>query len=128
MKNFSGSKIMVVDDTESILMLFTAILEAHGAQVATASNGEALLEQVAGFAPHLILLDIQMPGLDGYAVLERLKLLEAIRHVPVVALTAHAMSGDKEKILARGFSGYIAKPVDTRAFPDQVATFLAGPF
>jgi len=125
MKDFSGLKIFVVDDTEGILMLFTAILEAHGAQVAAASNGEALLEQVTGFAPDLILLDIQMPGLDGYAVLEQLKLLTEIRHVPVIALTAHAMSGDKEKILARGFSGYIAKPVDTRAFPDQIATFLS---
>jgi len=125
MNDFSGLKMMLVDDTDGILMLFTAILEAHGARVATAHNGELFLDQVEDFAPDIILLDIQMPGMDGYTVLERLKLLPDARHVPVVALTAHAMSGDKEKILARGFSGYIAKPVDTRAFPDLVASFIS---
>ncbi len=124
MNDFSGLKMAIVDDTDGILMLFTAILEAHGAEITTSNSGKAFLDQVTGVAPDLILLDIQMPGMDGYAVLEQLKQRPDVNHVPVVALTAHAMSGDKEKILAHGFSGYIAKPVDTRAFPDQVASFL----
>jgi len=125
MNDFSGLKIAVVDDTEGTLMLFTAILEAHGAAVTTANSGESFLNRVADFVPDLILLDIQMPGMDGYAVLEQIKTLPEMNHVPVVALTAHAMSGDREKIIAHGFSGYIAKPVDTRAFPDQIAALLS---
>lgn len=124
MNDFSGIKIAVVDDTDSILLLFTAILEAHGAIVFTESSGAAFLEKVEEFAPDLILLDIQMPRMDGYEVLEQLKTSPTARSIPVVALTAHAMSGDKEKILELGFSGYIAKPIDTRAFPDQVASLL----
>ncbi|ATX79228.1 two-component system, cell cycle response regulator DivK [Mariprofundus aestuarium] len=125
MNNFSGKKIAVVDDTASILMLFTALLEAHHAEVVTAGSGREFLEQVAAISPDLILLDIQMPEMDGYRVLEMLRAIPAIGNTPVVALTAHAMSGDKERILEGGFSGYIAKPVDTRAFPDQIASFLA---
>lgn len=122
MNPFSGKKIAVVDDNDSILMLFSALLEAHGAAVETASSGEIFLEHLPDIAPDLILLDIQMPDMDGYLVLEQLKSM--VSEVPVIALTAHAMSGDREKILERGFSGYIAKPVDTRAFPGQVASFL----
>lgn len=124
MSHFSGEKIFVVDDTDSILLLFSAVLEAHGAQVSTSNNGTTFFEQVESFAPDLILLDIQMPDMDGYTILNQLSAMDSINHIPVIALTAHAMSGDKEKILERGFSGYIAKPVDTRAFPEQVAAFL----
>ncbi|WP_232726401.1 response regulator [Mariprofundus ferrinatatus] len=114
-----------MDDTEGILMLFSAILEAHGAEVTTAEDGKAFLEQIENLFPDLILLDIQMPKMDGYAILQQIKAIPALCNTPVVALTAHAMSGDMEKILEAGFTGYIAKPVDTRAFPDQVASFLS---
>jgi len=124
MKTFSGYKIAVVDDTDTILMLFEALLQAHGAEVFTDSRGEIFLSRVAEISPDLILLDIQMPGMNGYDVLEQLKTMEQVHNIPVVALTAHVMSGDKENILEHGFSGYLAKPVDTRAFPDQVAAFL----
>ncbi|NWF36487.1 response regulator [Mariprofundus sp. KV] len=125
MNDFSGKKIAVVDDTDSILMLFTALLEVHQAQTSTFNSGREFLKQVEEISPDLILLDIQMPDMDGYRVLEGLKQLPTTAGIPIVALTAHAMSGDKERILEKGFSGYIAKPVDTRAFPDQIASFLA---
>ena len=122
MKPLSGKKIAIVDDNDSILMLFSALLDAHGALVETANSGEIFLEHISDMAPDLILLDIQMPDMDGYQVLEKIRRTGS--EIPVIALTAHAMSGDREKILERGFSDYIAKPVDTRAFPGQVASFL----
>jgi len=105
-------------------MLFEALLQAHGSEVFTDFSGEIFLNRISDISPGLILLDIQMPGMDGYDVLAKLKSMQSLHDIPVVALTAHAMSGDKEKILERGFSGYIAKPIDTRAFPSQVASFL----
>ena len=125
MRDFSGKKIVVVDDTDSILMLFTALLEAHHAQAITFNSGREFLNQAEELSPDLILLDIQMPDIDGYRVLDSLSTMTTISNTPVIALTAHAMSGDKEKIIEKGFSGYIAKPVDTRSFPDQIASFLA---
>ncbi|EAU55769.1 response regulator [Mariprofundus ferrooxydans] len=122
MKPLSGKKIAIVDDNDSILMLFSALLDAHGALVETTNSGEIFLEHISDMAPDLILLDIQMPDMDGYQVLEKIRRTGS--EIPVVALTAHAMSGDREKILERGFSDYIAKPVDTRVFPGQVASFL----
>jgi len=124
MIDFSGKKIAVVDDNDSILMLFTALLEAHKGTAITFNSGRAFLQQVQEISPDLILLDIQMPDLDGYKVLAQLKKLPATASTPVLALTSHAMSGAQEHILEQGFSGYIAKPVDTRAFPDQAASFL----
>ena len=125
MIEFSGKKIAVIDDNDSILMLFTALLEAHQGKSITFNSGREFLQHVQEIVPDLILLDIQMPDLDGYNVLAQLKNMPAMAATPIVALTAHAMSGDQEHILKQGFSGYIAKPVDTRAFPDQIASFLA---
>jgi two-component system cell cycle response regulator DivK len=122
--SLAGRRITIVDDTESNLMLFSALLEVHGADVATVAGGHELFARLGELAPELILLDIQMPEMDGYQVLERLRADEGRARLPVIALTAHAMSGDKEKMLELGFSGYIPKPIDTREFPVQVATYL----
>jgi len=124
MNKICGKKIAVIDDTAGNLMLFTALLEAHGAEVMTTASGREFLAQLPTITPDLILLDIQMPDMDGYAVFEQLRKNSATLHTPVVALTAHAMSGDREKILELGFTGYIAKPLNTRDFPLQVATFI----
>jgi len=124
MNTISGKKIAVIDDTAGNLMLFTALLEAHGAEVMTSSSGREFLAQLPGITLDLILLDIQMPDMDGYAVFDQLRKNTATMQTPVVALTAHAMSGDREKILELGFTGYIAKPLDTRDFPHQVAIFI----
>lgn len=124
MSRFTGLKAFVVDDTTSILALFAALLEANGAQVFSAASGHDFLNSVEAASPDMILLDIQMPEMDGFEVIAKLQQLESIRDIPVIALTAHAMAGDRERIMEKGFSGYIAKPVDTRLFPDQVASII----
>lgn len=123
MSVLKGSRIMVVDDNPNNLMLFTALLQAGGADVVSLDSGEACLEQVKEKSPQLILLDIQMPGLDGIATLEALQAMPGA-DMPVVALTAYAMEGDRERLLAGGFAGYIAKPIDTRAFSEQVSEYI----
>ncbi|OIO66177.1 MAG: response regulator [Zetaproteobacteria bacterium CG_4_9_14_3_um_filter_49_83] len=123
--SLTGRKITIVDDTQSNLMLFTALLEVHGAEVSTVTGGREFFERLSELTPELVLLDIQMPEMDGYKVLDRLR-TEKPATLPVIALTAHAMSGDREKMLERGFTGYIPKPINTREFPDQVAAYFSG--
>jgi len=121
----TGKQILVVDDNANNLMLFTALLQVHGVEVTAVDCGDAALAAVKNNTPDLILLDIQMSGMDGLATLEALKSIPGMPDkMPVIALTAHAMEGDKERLLDHGFSGYIAKPVDTRAFPEQVSGYL----
>jgi len=121
----SGARIIIVDDNPNNLTLFTALLKAHGADVIPLESGETCLEQVRAKTPQLILLDIQMPGMDGIATLVSLQAMPEAAGIPVVALTAYAMEGDRERLLADGFAGYIAKPIDTRAFPAEIARYLA---
>jgi len=121
----AGKHVLVVDDNANNLMLFAALLKANGAEVTTVDSGEAALDEIKTTKPDLILLDIQMGGMDGIETLTTLKAMpEFADETPVIALTAHAMEGDKERLLAHGFSGYIAKPVDTRAFSAQVSEYL----
>jgi len=120
-----GKKLLLVDDNPNNLMLFGALLQANGASVQNAESGEACLEMVASSIPDLILLDIQMPGIDGVETLAELLKMDAIKgKVPVIALTANAMDGDCDRLLAEGFSGYMAKPINTRLFVGEVAAYL----
>ncbi|MDQ6963345.1 MAG: response regulator [Mariprofundales bacterium] len=121
----AGKTLLLVDDNPNNLMLFGALLQANGANVQSAESGEACLEMVQSAVPDLILLDIQMPGIDGVETLQRLLQMDAIKgRVPVIALTANAMDGDCDRLLAEGFSGYMAKPINTRAFAQEVAEYL----
>jgi two-component system cell cycle response regulator DivK len=88
-------------------------------------SGDGLLSTIETSQPALVLMDIQLPGKDGFALLEEIRLSQH-RALRVVALTAHAMAGDRERALAAGFDGYITKPIDIRSFPDQVARALEG--
>lgn len=119
--------IVVVEDQPDSLKLITVLLTMKGHRVIGVASGEELLAtlRAARPTPELVLLDIQLPGRDGYSVLGDVKKLEGDRPWKVVALTAHAMPGDREKALAAGFDGYIAKPIDVRTFPDEVARYLA---
>jgi len=120
-----GKNLLLVDDNPNNLMLFGALLQANGASVQNAESGEDCLEMVAASIPDLILLDIQMPGIDGVETLAELLKMDAIKgKVPVIALTANAMDGDCDRLLAAGFSGYMAKPINTRAFVGEVAAYL----
>ena len=119
--------IVVVEDQPDNLKLITALLTMKGHRVVGLLSGEALVRTLLAEQPppELVLLDIQLPGRDGFAILGDVKRLEGDHPWKVVALTAHAMPGDREKILAAGFDGYIAKPIDVRGFGGDVAQFLS---
>jgi CheY-like chemotaxis protein len=119
--------IVVVEDQPDNLKLFKALLTMKGHRVIGLPSGEGLVAILLAEqpAPELVLLDIQLPGRDGYSVLGDLKKLEGDHPWKVVALTAHAMPGDREKTLAAGFDGYIAKPIDVRGFGAEVERYLS---
>ena len=118
------AKILIVEDNPDNMKLFRAVLTIRGHQVVGLPGGEKLLETMEAEAPAIVLLDIQLPGEDGYQLLEKLRATYAAALPPVVALTAHAMSGDREKALDAGFSGYLTKPIDVGTFATSVETFL----
>jgi two-component system cell cycle response regulator DivK len=119
--------IVVVEDQPDSLKLIKAVLAMKGHRVVGLGSGEELVATLRSEhpTPELVLLDIQLPGRDGYSVLGDVRKMEGDHRWKVVALTAHAMPGDREQILAAGFDGYIAKPIDVRSFPDEVARYLA---
>jgi CheY-like chemotaxis protein len=116
--------ILVVEDNPMNLELVRDVLTSAGMKVVEARTAQEGLAAASEIKPDLILLDIRLPGMDGYAVLERLKANSATASVPVVALTAQAMVGDREQALAAGFSEHIPKPIDTRTLADQVRVLL----
>ncbi len=119
--------IVVVEDQPDSLKLITALLTMGGHHVVGLASGEALVPalRTAASPPALVLLDIQLPGRDGFSVLADVKRIEGAHPWKVVALTAHAMPGDRERALAAGFDGYITKPIDVRSFPAEVARYLS---
>jgi len=119
--------ILVVEDNTLNLELVRDVLMTAGMRVVEARTAQEGLTAASELKPALILLDIRLPGLDGYAVLERLKANPATASIPVVALTAQAMVGDREQALAAGFTDYIPKPVDTRTLADRVRALLEPP-
>jgi len=121
----AGKSVLLVDDNANNLMLFGALLQANGAKVESVDSGEACLESVARSVPDIILLDIQMPGIDGVETLHQLREMEQVgADLPVVALTANAMDGDCDRLLGEGFDGYMAKPINTRSFVSEVTAYL----
>ncbi len=120
--------IVIVEDQPDNLKLLRTLLTMKGHEVIGLTSGEGLTEVLRDHrpAPQLVLLDIQLPKRDGYALLQDLKTMEGDHPWKVVALTAHAMAGDREKALAAGFDGYITKPIDVRTFPAEVARYLGG--
>jgi CheY-like chemotaxis protein len=117
----AGEPILVVDDHRQNLKLAEVILTAEGYDVRTAVDAESALEVLDSFAPRLILMDLQLPGMDGFELARRLKQAPGTRNIAIIALTAHAMDGDEERVLAAGFDGYISKPMDIPALREIVA-------
>jgi CheY-like chemotaxis protein len=119
--------IVVVEDQPDNLKLITAVLTLKGHRVVALQSGDRLVATLRGErpTPALVLLDIQLPGRDGFSVLADVQNMEGDRPWKVVALTAHAMPGDREKVLAAGFDGYIPKPIDVRTFPEEIARFIS---
>ena len=122
----AGAVILVVDDNRLNLELATDVLEAAGYGVRQAGSGPEAIALARAEQPQLILMDIGLPGMDGYATLRALRGDAGTAGIPVAALTSYAMAGDEERALAAGFDGYITKPIDTKGLPKTVAVLLAG--
>ena len=116
--------ILVVEDNEANQMLARAVLEMDGFEVEVAGSAPEALDALTARTPDLILMDIQLPGQDGLSLTRQLKLDSRYATIPVVALTAHAMQGDREVGLRAGCIGYIAKPIDTHTFAAAVSQYL----
>jgi len=117
------ARILVVEDSPDNMKLFRAVLTLRGHEVTGLGDGRGLIESLAASPPDLILMDIQLPECDGFVLLEEIR-LAGYSELPVVALTAHAMAGDRERALDAGFCGYITKPIDIAAFPGQVESLI----
>ncbi|HEY1551930.1 MAG TPA: response regulator [Kofleriaceae bacterium] len=115
------SRILIVDDNPTNLKLVTFLVKSFGYQVATAVDADTALAEVRTCMPDAILMDIQLPGIDGLELTRRLKTEAATRDVAVIALTAYAMKGDREKAIAAGCDDYMTKPIDARALRDVIA-------
>ena len=124
--NDYSKKILIVDDNEDSRDLVVKVLKNRGYQMVEAVDGEDALEKAESENPDIILLDISIPKLDGYEVTRRLKSREKFKNIPIIALTAHAMKGDKEKALQAGYDGYISKPISVHELPEQIKSYLKG--
>ena len=118
------ARILAVDDVSHNLDLMTYLLQASGHEVIGASDGGEALRLAHHHRPDLIVLDVQLPDLDGYEVLSRLRADPELARVPVVAVTAYAMVGDRDEALAAGFDGYLAKPIDPTTLVDTLDAYL----
>lgn len=117
-------KILIIEDNEQNLYLATFLLEKNGHEIIAAGTGPEGIELATQIEPDLILLDIQLPGMDGFEVLDHLRKDQSLGMVPIIAVTSHAMTGDRERILSAGCTGYIEKPIDPDSFLNDVEAFL----
>ena len=117
--------ILVVEDNERNLKLLRDVIEYAGYDVRAARTGEDGIALAVKEPPDLVLMDLQLPGIDGTEALRRLRENPRTADIPVVAVTAQAMKQDRERVLRAGFNGYVEKPISVRAFPDQVRRFLS---
>lgn len=118
------NRILIIEDNEQNLYLMRFLLESSGFIVLGAEDGYKGVEMARQWQPHAILLDIQLPGMDGYAVAAELKRHPELESVPIIAVTSYAMVGDREHILAAGASGYIEKPIDPETFVAEIKHYL----
>jgi len=116
--------ILIVEDNEKNLKLARDVLRFHGFRTVEATDGESAIAMSLEHLPALVLMDIQLPGIDGIAAMKRIRADERTKHIPTVALTASVMSGDRERFDEAGFDGFIAKPIEVKSFPDQVRGYL----
>lgn len=120
-----STRILVIEDNDDSRQLMAYLLEHAGHSLDLAGGGESGLAQAVADPPDLVLLDLHMPGMDGFQVIEALKREPEMNGVPVVAVTAVAMVGDREAVLGAGFDGYIPKPIAPESFTEEVESFLA---
>jgi len=118
------SRVLIIEDNADNLKLMEYLLRAFGHETATAPDGETGVEMAAGQPFDLIICDIQLPRMDGYAVAARLKSDARLATIPLVAVTALAMVGDRDKVVAAGFDGYLTKPINPRLLVGQIEAYL----
>ena len=119
-----GERILVVEDNEKNRKLIRVVLKAKGYEIIEAEDAETAINYLKTNVPDLILMDIGLPGLDGLQLTRQIKQNEATKKIPVIAVTAHAMCGDEEKILGAGCDDYISKPINVGEFPLTIARVL----
>src|SRR4030095_11773496 len=118
------ARILIIEDNEQNLYLETFILQKNGHEIIQARNGEAGIALAAQTLPALILLDIQLPGMDGYGVAKELRRNPAIANIPIIAVTSYAMPGDRERVLEAGCVDYIEKPINPDTFHAEITQYL----
>jgi CheY-like chemotaxis protein len=121
----TGASILIVEDHPANRKLLAFLLTAHGYDVRAAACADEALEMLQTFAPDLILMDLQLPGMDGLELTRQLKADPRTRSIGIVAVTAYAMKGDEQRVRDAGCDGYVTKPIDTRALPQVIAGYLA---
>jgi len=120
-----GAVILVIEDNEQNLELVQYLLEEAGADVRSAMDADAARAELSETIPDLILMDIQLPGTDGLTLVGEFRAREELSRIPIIALTAHAMRGDRERFLAGGCDGYIAKPIQVSRFIEEISSHIA---
>ncbi|RLC99582.1 MAG: response regulator [Chloroflexi bacterium] len=120
----AGETILIVEDSALNRKLVETVLQPYGYRLLIAVDGKEAIEIATREKPDLILMDIQLPKVSGYEATQTIKAQPETAHIPILALTAHAMTGDRERAVAAGCDDYITKPIDTRVFPDQVRHHL----
>ncbi len=116
--------ILLIEDNEQNRYLATFLLETRDYKIVPAADGPSGVELAGRILPQLILLDIQLPGMDGYAVARELRKNPALKNTPIVAVTSYAMTGDREKTIEAGCNGYIEKPINPETFVDEVELYM----
>ncbi len=117
-------KVLVIEDNETNLYLMRTILQKLGHHVIEAQDGFTGVDLAQAKIPDLILMDIQLPGLDGYGATKKIRSIEATKDIPIIAITSYAMIGDREKILTTGCTAYIEKPIEPKSFIEELKKYL----
>jgi CheY-like chemotaxis protein len=120
----SAPKVLIVDDNDLNVELVSMVLTPAGMEVTSAGDAAAAMRCIESMQPDLILMDVQLPGMDGMALTRLIKAQTQTRHIPIVALTAYAMRSDEERLIEAGCDGYLAKPIDVASFAGRVLGFL----
>lgn len=119
------ARILIIDDNPTNLKLVAYLVRSKGHEVGTALDADAAMAEIASSRPDLILMDLQLPGVDGLELTRRLKSDDATKDIVIIAVTAYAMKGDQDKAVAAGCDDYVTKPIDTRILPETIAKHLA---
>ncbi|MGH2906813.1 MAG: response regulator [Solirubrobacterales bacterium] len=120
----AGERVLLVEDNATSSKLAAFLLRANGYDVTAAPDAESALEAIHRQPPDVVLMDIQLPGIDGLELVRRLRAYPSARNLLIIAVTAYAMKGDQERALSAGCDDYITKPIDTRALPETIARHL----